>query len=41
MKRLTLLLCATALAGCSMDPKYVQPAAPVPASWPVGDAYLK
>ncbi|WP_213981365.1 efflux transporter outer membrane subunit [Sphingomonas sp. dw_22] len=42
MKRIALFLCAgTALAGCSMDPKYVQPAAPVPASWPVGDAYLK
>ena len=32
---------ALALAGCSMEPKYVQPAAPVPPSWPVGDAYLK
>lgn len=41
MKRMTLLLCATVLAGCSMDPKYVQPAAPVPVSWPVGDSYLK
>jgi multidrug efflux system outer membrane protein len=41
MKRIALFLCASALAGCSMDPKYVQPAAPVPASWPVGDAYLK
>lgn len=29
------------LAGCSMAPKYVQPALPVPASWPVGDAYLR
>lgn len=34
-----LLLCAL-LAGCSMAPKYVQPALPVPPSWPVGDAYL-
>jgi multidrug efflux system outer membrane protein len=33
-------LLALALAGCSMEPKYVQPAAPVPPSWPVGDAYL-
>jgi len=41
MKRIALFLGATALAGCSMDPKYVQPAAPVPASWPVGDAYLR
>lgn len=28
------------LSGCSMAPKYFQPALPVPASWPVGDAYL-
>lgn len=42
MKRLTLtLLLGTALAGCSMDPRLETPAAPVPASWPVGDAYLK
>jgi multidrug efflux system outer membrane protein len=40
MKRALLLLAASALAGCSMEPKYVQPAAPVPPSWPVGDAYL-
>lgn len=42
MKRaiLTLML-GTALAGCSMDPKLEMPAAPVPPSWPVGDAYLK
>ena len=40
MRRAALFLAATALAGCSMDPKYVQPAAPVPPSWPVGDAYL-
>ena len=39
--RLGLFLVA-ALAGCStMDPQYVQPEAPVPLSWPVGDAYLK
>jgi outer membrane protein, multidrug efflux system len=31
------LLC---LAGCTtMAPKYVQPASPVPAAWPTGDAY--
>jgi len=41
MKRVALFLAASALAGCSMDPKYVQPAAPVPPSWPVGDAYLQ
>ncbi len=34
------LLLAVLLGGCSMAPKYVQPALPVPASWPAGDAYL-
>jgi multidrug efflux system outer membrane protein len=29
------------LAGCSMAPKDVRPSSPVPASWPVGDAYLR
>jgi multidrug efflux system outer membrane protein len=32
---------AVSLAGCSMEPKYARPELPVPASWPVGDAYLK
>lgn len=37
----TLLLAGTlALAGCSLAPKTVLPAPPVPQSWPVGDAYL-
>lgn len=36
----TAALLALALAGCSMAPAYVTPAAPVPESWPVGDAYL-
>lgn len=40
MRRLALLLATASLAGCTMAPKYVRPAAPVPASWPVGDAYL-
>jgi len=41
MKRVLLTAAATlALGACSLAPKYVQPAAPVPASWPVGDAYL-
>lgn len=35
------LLLGAALAGCSMAPKYVRPEAPIPASWPAGDAYLK
>ncbi len=41
MKRLIALLCATALAGCSLEPHYVRPEQPVPPSWPVGDAYLR
>jgi multidrug efflux system outer membrane protein len=40
MRTSALLLLAALLAGCSMQPKYVQPALPVPPSWPVGDAYL-
>ncbi len=32
---------AILLAGCSLAPPYVAPAAPVPESWPVGDAYLQ
>ncbi|WP_423142895.1 efflux transporter outer membrane subunit [Parablastomonas sp. CN1-191] len=32
-------LAALALAGCSMEPAYVQPALPVPAAWPAGAAY--
>jgi multidrug efflux system outer membrane protein len=36
-----LSLAGTALAGCSMEPKYVRPESPVPPSWPVGDAYLR
>ena len=38
--RLTALL-PLLLAGCSMAPKDVRPPSPVPASWPVGDAYLR
>lgn len=34
------LIALALLPGCSMAPKYVEPALPVPASWPVGDAYL-
>lgn len=40
MRRAGLLVLAGALAGCSMAPKYVRGEAPVPASWPVGDAYV-
>ncbi len=35
------LLAASALTACSMAPTYERPAAPVPPSWPVGDAYLR
>lgn len=41
MRRALILGAATlALGACSLAPKYVQPAPPVPTSWPVGDAYL-
>ena len=40
MKRLAPLIALVLASGCSMTPKYVQPDLPVPASWPVGDAYL-
>lgn len=35
------LAASTALAGCSLAPKYVRPELPTPVSWPVGDAYLR
>ncbi len=41
MRRMAALTVAAALAGCSLAPKYVRPEAPVPPSWPVGDAYLR
>lgn len=41
MRRIAILLAATALAGCSMQPKYVRGELPVPPSWPTGDAYLR
>jgi len=40
MRRFAAIIVAAALAGCSMQPKYVRPDLPVPPSWPVGDAYL-
>lgn len=41
IKRAILMLGATAsLAACSFEPNYVRPQAPVPVSWPQGDAYL-
>jgi multidrug efflux system outer membrane protein len=40
--RISLALMLTAALGaCSMEPKYARTDLPVPASWPVGDAYLK
>ncbi len=38
--RHSVLIALALLSGCSMAPKYVQPALPVPASWPAGDPYL-
>jgi len=37
---LTLGLMAS-LAACSMEPHYIRPEAPIPPSWPIGDAYLR
>lgn len=39
--RLALILLCGALCACSLAPRYVRPGAPVPASWPAGDPYLK
>lgn len=41
MRAVLLSLTLLALAGCSMTPRYERPAAPIPESWPVGDAYLQ
>ena len=41
IKRVALALGASAsLAACSFEPHYVRPIAPIPQSWPQGDAYL-
>ena len=40
MIRPLLLASTLMLAGCSLAPKTVLPAPPVPQSWPAGDAYL-
>lgn len=37
---LALITAPLLLAGCSLAPRTVLPAPPVPQSWPVGDAYL-
>ncbi len=39
MRALPLLALCVALPACSMAPRYVRPEAPVPASWPKGEAY--
>jgi outer membrane protein, multidrug efflux system len=39
--RAAVLLALTLLSGCSHGTGYVRPESPIPASWPVGDAYLK
>lgn len=36
-----LLIVPAMLSGCALAPNYVRPAAPVPPSWPIGDAYLR
>ncbi|PTQ62432.1 multidrug efflux system outer membrane protein [Sphingomonas aurantiaca] len=42
MRSLVLIIAAsTALAGCSLAPKYARTELPVPPSLPVGDAYLR
>ncbi|WP_380787631.1 efflux transporter outer membrane subunit [Sphingomonas sp. R86521] len=41
MRFVPLLIAATALAGCSLAPKYARTELPVPPSWPVGDSYLR
>ncbi|MXP27657.1 efflux transporter outer membrane subunit [Porphyrobacter algicida] len=39
-RRAAALLASVSLTACSLAPKTVLPPPPVPASWPVGDAYL-
>jgi multidrug efflux system outer membrane protein len=41
IRKLTAVAMMASLTACSLAPKYVRPAAPVPQSWPVGDAYLR
>lgn len=37
----SVLALAALVGGCALEPRYVRPDAPVPPSWPVGDAYLR
>ncbi|WP_277970885.1 efflux transporter outer membrane subunit [Sphingomonas echinoides] len=41
IRKILLGVSIFAVSACSMAPKYVQPALPVPPSWPTGDAYLR
>ena len=41
IRKLTTVTMMASLTACSLAPKYVRPTAPVPQSWPVGDAYLR
>ncbi|HWU72002.1 MAG TPA: efflux transporter outer membrane subunit [Sphingomonas sp.] len=41
IRKLTAVTIMASLTACSLAPKYERPAAPVPQSWPVGDAYLR
>ncbi|HEX4693194.1 efflux transporter outer membrane subunit [Sphingomonas sp.] len=41
IRRAVTLTAIASLAACSLAPHYVRPDAPVPPSWPVGDAYLR
>jgi multidrug efflux system outer membrane protein len=41
IRKLTAVTMIASLTACSLAPKYVRPEAPVPQSWPVGDAYLR
>ena len=41
MRRAAVLLAMLASACTTMEPRYVRPSPAVPASWPVGDAYLR
>ena len=41
IRRLGAMIGLAALAGCSLEPKFVRPEPPVAPSWPAGDAYLR
>jgi len=41
IRKLTTLGLMASLTACSLAPPYARPEAPVPPSWPVGDAYLR